>query len=113
MTFMQKQGHDYATAMNGREAVDAYSDMLERGLGRFDYILMDISMPVLDGVSATREIRKLEKEKGAEPAVVLALTGLADEEARKNAFGAGVDLFLTKPVRLKYLKELLDRSGRA
>lgn len=97
--------------MDGREAVDVFADTTENHRGRFDYILMDICMPRLDGISATHEIRKLEKERGLEPAFVIAMTGLADEVARKNAFGAGVDLFLSKPVRLKYLKELLDRGA--
>jgi CheY-like chemotaxis protein len=69
-------------------------------------------MPVMDGFEATRQIRKMEA--GSEPSsatnkdsVIIALTGLASQEDEDEAFKAGVDLFLTKPVQFPKLWTLL------
>lgn len=70
-------------------------------------VLMDISMPVMDGFEATRQIRAFEQDHGIEPATIVALTGLGSAEAQREAFVSGVDLFLTKPVKLKELTALL------
>ncbi|KJX98408.1 sensor histidine kinase/response regulator like protein [Zymoseptoria brevis] len=76
-------------------------------------ILMDINMPVLNGFEATRQIRGFEQRRGIPPATIIALTGLGSASAQHEAFDSGVDLFLTKPVRLKELTKILDglRSG--
>jgi len=109
-TFMKRNTYMYTTATNGREAVDAF----QASPKRFDYVLMDISMPIMDGLTATRLIRAYEKEEGREiggvwkPTVVVALTGLASEEARNEAFTSGVNQFLVKPVRLKDVKDLVE-----
>ncbi|KXJ85133.1 histidine kinase G7 [Microdochium bolleyi] len=68
---------------------------------------MDISMPVMDGLEATRGIRELEFVEQLEPSKIIALTGLASAEVQKAAFASGVDVFLTKPVRFKDLSPLL------
>lgn len=65
-------------------------------------------MPVLNGFEATRQIRAFEKQKGLEPTMIIALTGLGSASAQQEAFTSGVDLFLTKPVRLKELTKVLD-----
>ena len=68
-------------------------------------------MPVMDGMEATREIRKLERA-AARPerarVMVIALTGLGSATSRKEAFDNGVDMFVTKPARLKDLRKILD-----
>lgn len=70
---------------------------------------MDINMPILNGFEATRQIRGFEKQKGlSPPATIIALTGLGSAEAQQEAFSSGVDLFLTKPVRLKELTKILE-----
>jgi CheY-like chemotaxis protein len=70
---------------------------------------MDISMPVMDGLEATREIRKLERvQPRKRPSMIIALTGLGSANAQKEAFDSGVNMFLTKPVRLKELKKILE-----
>lgn len=71
-------------------------------------ILMDINMPVLNGFEATRQIRSFEKSRGLQAATIIALTGLGSASAQQEAFSSGVDLFLTKPVRLKELTKILD-----
>lgn len=77
----------------------------------FDTVLMDISMPVMDGMTATRLIRDFEKEKGLRAAHVIALTGLTSASAKLEAWTSGVDDFLTKPVDFKRLEGLV-RVGR-
>jgi CheY-like chemotaxis protein len=75
---------------------------------QFTYVLMDISMPVMDGLESTRRIRRYEQENGLRKAVIIALTGLASAEAQRDALEAGVDFYLPKPVRFADLKRLLD-----
>jgi CheY-like chemotaxis protein len=71
-------------------------------------ILMDINMPILNGFEASRQIRGFEQQRGIPPATIIALTGLGSADAQKEAFSSGVDLFLTKPVRLKELTKILE-----
>jgi CheY-like chemotaxis protein len=126
-TFLKKSGHrDIKEAVNGAIAVEAVVGRLEC----FDIIFMgifnlaqggiytliqltDLSMPVMDGFAATRRIRDIEKERGyrepAQTAVIVALTGLASERDEKEAFGAGVDVFMTKPVQFGELSKLVRR----
>lgn len=106
-SYMKKLKQPYQTASDGLEAVTAY----EADPGRYSCILMDISMPVMDGFEATRRIRAFESQRGLRPALILALTGLASEEAQREATVSGLDLFLTKPVRLKELGPILRAKG--
>jgi CheY-like chemotaxis protein len=68
-------------------------------------------MPVMDGFEATRQIRKMEegheRASAARQSIIIALTGLASEEDEEEAFKAGVDMFLTKPVKFPKLSTLL------
>ncbi len=100
---MTKLKQKFQSASNGQEAVDIYKS----APGRCKCILMDISMPVMDGLEATRAIRAYEHEKKLAPTPIIALTGLASSEAQKEAFTSGIDLFLTKPVKLKELANIL------
>ncbi|KAF4341315.1 nik-1 (Os-1p) [Fusarium beomiforme] len=106
-SYMKKLKQPYQTASDGLEAVTAY----EAAPGRYSCILMDISMPVMDGFEATRRIRAFESQQRLRPALILALTGLASEEAQREATVSGLDLFLTKPVRLKELGPILRAKG--
>ncbi|KAI6768038.1 hypothetical protein HG530_006047 [Fusarium avenaceum] len=106
-SYMKKLKQPYQTASDGLEAVTAY----EADPGRFSCILMDISMPIMDGFEATRRIRAFESQRGLRPALILALTGLASEEAQREATVSGLDMFLTKPVRLKELGPILRAKG--
>lgn len=67
-------------------------------------ILMDISMPVMDGLSAAREIRAFEEEHGLRKTTILAVSGLTDKGEGKGI----LDGYLTKPVRLDKLTGLLE-----
>lgn len=105
--YMKKLGCSYATAVDGQDAVDKYKAQA----GRFKYILMDISMPRLDGMEATRQIRVFEVQQGLQPATVYALSGLASASVQEEALNSGIDLFLTKPVKMKELGLILSEKG--
>ncbi|TVY75613.1 Autoinducer 2 sensor kinase/phosphatase LuxQ [Lachnellula suecica] len=109
-TSMSRRAHSTLdTAMDGLAAVKKFEDRAEG----YDIIFMDISMPLLDGFGATKEIRAIEQKRkaGSEaftPALIIALTGLASSEDQATAVTVGVDLFLTKPVSFKEVKKILD-----
>jgi len=117
--FMKKSKFSYAEAENGQEALDLYKSSCLPGpltattsLRRFDFVLMDISMPVMDGMESTKRIREFEKENGLQRTNVIALTGLASAQAREEAEGVGVDVFLPKPVKFKELGGLLAATTK-
>ena len=132
--FMKKNKFSYLEAENGQEALDIYkaachipaaidandtaqeTDASTRPAPirhdshlprRFDFVLMDISMPVMDGMESTRRIREFEQEHGLKKTKVIALTGLASAQAQIDAASAGIDLFLPKPVKFAELRGLL------
>ncbi|KAH7249875.1 uncharacterized protein BKA55DRAFT_512563 [Fusarium redolens] len=105
--YMKKLKSKYTTAADGLEAVERFQE----NPNQFSCILMDISMPRMDGIEATKQIRALENREGREPVVILALTGLASASAQQDAYASGVDVFLSKPVKLKELSSILrERS---
>jgi CheY-like chemotaxis protein len=106
-TWMKRRKVSFKEAKDGQVAVDIYKE----ASSPFDVILMDISMPVMDGMTATRLIRDHEKEKGLKPSHIIALTGLTSASARLEAWTSGVDDFMTKPVDFKKLESLME-AGR-
>ncbi|OHE92477.1 hsp90-like protein [Colletotrichum orchidophilum] len=108
-TYMTRLGHDYRNARDGQEALDAFQE----SAGEYHCILMDISMPVMDGFEATRRIRAIETKDSLSRCLIIALTGLASANAQQEAFASGIDLFLTKPVRLKELSKILESKDVA
>ena len=109
-TFVEKLGHRHVLAKNGLEALDAYKDSCVDNsplAARIDVILMDINMPEMDGMEATRQIRAHERDNELPPVTIIALTGVASSEAQQEAHASGVNLFLIKPVRLGDLEVVL------
>ena len=91
-------------ADNGRQAVDKFKG------SRYDLVLMDIFMPVMDGLEATREIRAFEKENDRPAVPVVAVTASAFEEDRQQSIDAGCSGFLAKPIRKADVFECVVRT---
>ena len=98
---LEKRGHSVVVVPNGREALAA----LENGI--FDLVLMDVQMPEMDGLEATRLIREKEKDSGMHQSIV-ALTANAIKGDRERYLAAGMDGYLSKPIRPQELDELLQ-----
>ena len=98
MTYILKKYYEFDRAKNGKEAVD----MIENGA--FDMVLMDIKMPVVDGLEATRTI----KEKHPDLPIV-ALTANAFDSDRQLALQAGCNDFLSKPVSGEKCLETIEK----
>ena len=98
------QGANLCFAENGRVVLGMFK---ENGA---DVILMDISMPVVDGLEATRSIREYEKANGLIQTPIIALTANAFESDKKNCFDAGMNGFVAKPI---ILEALLKEIGMA
>ncbi|KAK3332394.1 hsp90-like protein [Cercophora scortea] len=105
--YMTKLKYPHTTAMNGREAVEIYT----KSPGEYRCILTDISMPIMDGLEATRRIREFERANHLKPVVVIALTGLSGADIQQDAFVSGVDLFLTRPLIFRGLVKALETTG--
>ena len=65
----------------------------------------------MNGLEASREIRKFEQQNKIEPVTIVAVTALASDNVRQEAFASGVDLLLTKPVRVKELVAVIQGKG--
>ncbi|CAI7635794.1 unnamed protein product [Penicillium pancosmium] len=104
IAFMKKLKYHFLLAQNGQEALEAF----KANSSSIKIILMDISMPVMDGLESTRQIRKFEKTLKREDRVtIVALTGVAQADTQRDATRSGMDLFLTKPVRLDGLAPII------
>jgi len=88
---LKKAGHTVQVANNGRKAVQALTE------GKFDLVLMDVAMPEMDGLEATRTIREREKKSGSHIPIV-AMTAFATKEYRRKCLEAGMDGYISKPV---------------
>ena len=95
----------YEWAENGQIAVELFSQSGEK---HFDAVLMDMRMPVMDGLDATRAIRRLERPDAKEVPII-ALTANAFEEDVQRCLEAGMDAHLSKPVDIDVLKLTLGR----
>ena len=84
--------HQVTVARDGESAVAAYE------AGHFDVVLMDLQMPVMDGLEATRRIRAFEQAQRRKPVPVIALSASVLEQDRRNARAAGMDGFASKPL---------------
>ncbi|MEE8564520.1 MAG: response regulator [Atribacterota bacterium] len=99
---LEKQGWQISVATNGSEVLN----LLDKN--RFDFILMDVQMPEMDGIEATKEIRKREKETGTHIPII-ALTANAFEEDKKKCLEAGMDEYATKPVKVNEIFSIIEK----
>jgi CheY-like chemotaxis protein len=101
LSMLRRQGWSITLAENGEQAYQRYLE------SRFDVILMDVQMPEMDGFEATMLIRREESRRGAtgaEPRIpIVALTAHASLSQRDQCLAAGMDMVITKPVRLDVL----------
>lgn len=106
---LEAQGTSTLNAMNGLEAVNAFITAANEGVS-VPIVFMDISMPVMDGCTATRKIRAFEEEKGItrqNRSTIIAITGLASAEAQREIENSGFDVYLRKPVGVKTVREIV------
>jgi signal transduction histidine kinase/CheY-like chemotaxis protein len=101
--FLERDQHAYHLVGDGAAAVDAFKTE------RYDVVLLDLQMPVLDGVEAARAMRAHERFGQLVPTPIIALTGNALSEARDACLAAGIDAFMTKPIALDRLRRELVR----
>jgi two-component system, chemotaxis family, chemotaxis protein CheY len=98
---LESAGHDLKLGVDGKDALSLFSQ------GKFDLIITDINMPIMDGIAFAKEIRKLDDD-----IPILALTTEGSEEQRANGETAGVDGWIVKPFKpaqfLAIIKQVLE-----
>ena len=104
LRLLERLGHSVTVAANGRKALEAWEK------GGFDAILMDVQMPELNGWEATQAIRERERSTG-ERIPIIAMTAHAMKGDDERCFAAGMDDYLTKPIRTEELTAALDKAG--
>ncbi|QYM78124.1 response regulator [Horticoccus luteus] len=100
---LERLGHEPEFALDGQAALDRFC------AARFDVILMDVQMPQLDGLSATRAIREFERQHARARTPIIAVTADALVEDREHCLAAGMDEYLSKPLNPGALRETLAR----
>jgi len=102
VSLLQRLGYEVDVAADGVEAVEKTAQR------RYDAVLMDVHMPCMNGLEATRRIREREQGTG-EHQVIIALTASAMKEDVRECITSGMDDYLSKPVKLEVLREMLEK----
>ena len=100
---LKKMGLEYEFAYDGLEAIEAFKSK------QFDVVLMDENMPNMGGIEAAKEMLKFEKEQNLEHTPIIALTANNINGDRERFLAAGMDEYLSKPVRKREIREILNR----
>lgn len=103
VTLLSRAGMECVTVENGRGALEAWE------LGNFDFVIMDVQMPVMDGLTATRMIREKEAATGKHTPII-AITAHAMAEDKDLCLDAGMDDYISKPIDIERLFSLLSRD---
>jgi signal transduction histidine kinase/CheY-like chemotaxis protein/HPt (histidine-containing phosphotransfer) domain-containing protein len=104
LAILEPHGHRITIAEDGRQALEIFKSK------NFDIVLIDIQMPEMDGLQATREIREYERSIGQGASVpIMAMTAFAGNEDRQICLDAGMDDYLTKPIKSDLLLQALSR----
>jgi len=107
-TTLKNMGVEADTAQNGLEAFNKYS----MNPNKYDVIFMDVQMPVMDGIETTQEILEFEEEEGIEHTPIIAVTANVLKGDRERFLGAGMDDYISKPISMKNLKEVLEKIAK-
>jgi len=99
---LEKRGHVVVLAENGARALEVLEQQ------SFDIILMDVQMPVMDGMQATAAIREKERTRGAAHIPIIAMTAHAMEGDRERFLGSGMDGYVSKPVHSGELFQVIE-----
>ncbi|MFV0290671.1 MAG: response regulator [Mangrovibacterium sp.] len=99
---LKKLECDIIIANNGLEGVELYKQ------NKFNFVLMDIMMPVMDGLEATKKIREYEGEQNLNRTPIIAVTANTLDNDKTKCLDYGMDEFMTKPFNLNNLKEILS-----
>ncbi len=102
---LKRLGHDVTMAASGQEAIDQCEN------GTFDFIFMDMMMPGINGLEATRTIRNAEEGRRRTP--IVAVTANVERHDEKACAEAGMDAFMTKPFTLDQVRACLDRFSQS
>ncbi|WP_197526343.1 PAS domain-containing hybrid sensor histidine kinase/response regulator [Botrimarina colliarenosi] len=104
---LSKKGHFLVYAHNGAEAIREYQ------AAEFDIVLMDVQMPIMDGLEATREIRAIERERGDGKVVpIVAMTAHGMRADRQQCLQAGMTDYLSKPIDLGRLTAVVEQAAQ-
>ncbi|MCU0637581.1 MAG: response regulator [Methanothrix sp.] len=98
---LQKLGYRADVAANGFEVLEALARQ------HYDVVLMDVQMPEMDGLQATREIHR--RYNGSDGPVIIAMTAMALKGDQETCLAAGMDDYISKPVKLEMLKAALEK----
>jgi len=105
ISILEKAGHQVTLAHNGLEAVRRWNEL------QFDIVLMDVQMPEMDGLEATRQIRSAEEAMGKHTPII-ALTAHVMSGDRKRCFAAGMDDYISKPFQKQQLLSAVERLSQ-
>ena len=105
LRILEESGLAVDVAGDGQQALDAFE---QRSPGFYDVILMDVRMPIMDGLEATRRIRALQRSD-AKTVTIIAMTAEAFEENRRETIAAGMNEHLSKPIDSQLLLQTLYR----
>jgi CheY-like chemotaxis protein len=105
-SYLKHSGYQLNFAENGRVALEMCQ------VRKYDLVFMDVQMPIMDGHTATKMIREWEKESGANPTPIIALTAHAFKEEMEKSLAAGCSDHLAKPIRKQTLLDAIKKWTR-
>lgn len=100
---LRMSGYTADIAENGQVGVELYE------ANEYDVVLMDIQMPIMDGIKATKEIRRIEHERNWERIKIIAVTAFAMPGDQEKFLEAGIDFYLAKPYKGPELMNLIEQ----
>lgn len=117
---LTKIGCEVTTATNGQEAVDILTDLTKASLPWFNAIVLDLQMPIMDGLEACQLIREMESKLLRSSStiyhtkqIIVAVSINADDATKEEAIGIGCDFFMPKPFRIDEFETILNLRGLA